>query len=96
MIKISITIILLIINLFSCATSEFSNPKFNNNLPSKIPYANNLPEPSPSYYVRSQPMLNQNFYSTTYSDPYIIPQLYYPNYDIDKYYVLPIKYIHPN
>jgi hypothetical protein len=96
MAKIYITIVLFVINLASCATSDFSNPRFDNNLPNNIPYDNNLPTTSPDYYIRSQPVVNQNYRSMNYSNPYIIPQPYYPNYDLDKYYVLPIKYFHPN
>lgn len=89
-------IILFFLNLTSCATSEFSNPKFVNKLPNNIPYDNNLPPPSPDFYIRTQPIINQNYKSMTYSNPYIIPQPYYPNYDVDKYYTLPLKYSHPN
>ena len=89
-------IILFFFNLISCATSEFSNPKFINKLPNNIPYDNNLPPPSPDFYIRTQPIINQNYKSMTYSNPYIIRQPYYPNYDVDKYYTLPLKYSHPN
>lgn len=90
-------IILILFILNSCATSEFSNPKFANKLPNNIPYDNNLPAPSPDFYIRTQPIYNQqNYQSMTYSNPYILPQPYYPNYDIDKYYTLPVKYSHPN
>jgi hypothetical protein len=89
-------IILFFFNLISCATSEFSNPKFVNTLPKNIPYDHNLPPPGPDFYIRAQPILNQNYQSMTYSNPYIIPTPYYPNYDVDKYYTLPLKYSHPN
>lgn len=96
MAKIYIIIVLFVINLASCATSDFSNPRFDNKLPKSIPYDNNLPTTSPDYHIRSQPVVNQNYRSMNYSNPYIVPQPYYPNYDLDKYYVLPIKYLHQN
>lgn len=93
--------IIIFANVFSCATSEFSDPNFAKNLPKKNPPAYDSPPVAypPEYYIRTyQQPIPANYYqhpyygnggSVLYSNPYIINN-HHP--DIDKYYVLPINY----